>query len=101
MVSLNRDVTCRLTSVILCSSIDGTTNYHENTAKNDARLASITIGDCRDCKHGKDGADSEHVGKKTEKVRLLSNVIEITLPVVVLLQKIEEGSDSQLEFVSA
>jgi hypothetical protein len=45
--------------------------------------------------HGEDGADGEHVGQKAEEIGLAgvgSDVMEVFLPVVILLQEVEERS---------
>lgn len=43
--------------------------------------------------HREDGTDSKHIGQETEKVGfgfICSNIIKVFLPVVVLLQEVEE-----------
>jgi hypothetical protein len=84
----------QLTSVVLRSSVDGTTDKHKDTADDDAGFTTVSISDCRDCEHGENGADSVHVCQETEEIGLgcvRSNVIKVTLPVVVRLQEIEKG----------
>ena len=93
MESLCRRNCVQLTSVVLCGSVDGTTDNHEEAAEDDAGLATPSISDCRHCEHGEDGADGKHIGQEAEEIRLVgvrSNVIKVTLPVVVLLQEVEE-----------
>ena len=82
-----------LTSVVLRSSVDDTTNDHEDAAEDDAGLAAISISDCRHGEHREDGADGKHVGQEAEEIGLACvrpNIIKVSLPVVVLLQEVEE-----------
>lgn len=48
--------------------------------------------------HGEDGADGKHVGQEAEEIGLAwvrSNVMKVSLPVVVLLQEVEERSGAE------
>lgn len=84
-----------LTSIVLGGSIDNTSDNHEDAAENNARLAAVSIDDSRHSEHREDRADGEHVGQEAEEVGLglvRSDIVKVLLPVVVLLQKVEEGS---------
>jgi hypothetical protein len=83
----------RLTSIVLRSSVDNAANDHEHATKDDAGLATEAIGDGGDSEHGENGSDGEHVGQEAKQVGLAlvrANIVKIALPVIVLLQKVEE-----------
>jgi hypothetical protein len=58
----------------------------------------LCTGQILHCEHGEDGADGKHIGQEAEEIRLVcvrSNVMKVPLPVIVLLQEVEERSGAE------